>query len=144
MTAYEILIDRGVTRLCHFTKFQSLTHILSSDYGVSSSSLIRQDMKNVTDKERYDGELNYVCCSVQYPNSWFLKKAMEALTTAGLHVSDYSGQPYDPGIPATPINLEDFESTDDLVVVHMLEPVILDENGNVVKTGTILLGKKSE
>lgn len=75
---------------------------------------------------------------------WFLKKAMEALTTAGLHVSDYSGQPYDPGIPATPINLEDFESTDDLVVVHMLEPVILDENGNVVKTGTILLGKKSE
>lgn len=75
---------------------------------------------------------------------WFLKKAMEALATAGLHISDYTGQVYDPGIPATPINLEDFESTDDLVVVHMLEPVILDENGNVVKTGTILLGKKSE
>ena len=75
---------------------------------------------------------------------WFLKKAMEALATAGLHICDYTSQVYDPGIPATPINLEDFESTDDLVVVHMLEPVIIDENGNVVKTGTLLLGKNNQ
>ena len=75
---------------------------------------------------------------------WVLKKTMEALATAGLHVCDYVGQAYDPGIPASPINMEDFESADDLIVVHMLEPVILDENGSVVKTGTILLGKNSK
>lgn len=77
MSAYNILMARSVTRLCHFTKFQSLTHIIPSEAGVLASSSIRQDTKNVTDKERYDNELNYVCCSVQYPNSWFLKRAMQ-------------------------------------------------------------------
>lgn len=77
MSAYDILITRGVTRLCHFTKFQSLTHIITSVDGVLASSSIRQDMRNVNDTARYDGELDFVCCSVQYPNSWFLKIAMK-------------------------------------------------------------------
>ncbi len=75
MTGYDVLINHEVTRLCHFTKFQSLTHILASEDGIISSESIRQDTKNVTDQERYDGELDYVCCSVQYPNSWFLSIA---------------------------------------------------------------------
>jgi hypothetical protein len=73
----DILKARGVTRLCHFTKFQSLTHIVASAEGILASSSIRQDTKNVTDTARYDGELDYVCCSIQYPNSWFLKNAMQ-------------------------------------------------------------------
>lgn len=77
MSAYDVLIARGVTRLCHFTKLQSLTHIITSANGVLASSSIRQDTKNVNDIARYDGELNFVCCSVQYPNSWFLKRAMQ-------------------------------------------------------------------
>lgn len=77
MSAYDVLTERGVTRLCHFTKLQSLTHIITSQNGVLASSSIRQDTKNVTDTARYDGELDFVCCSVQYPNSWFLKKAMQ-------------------------------------------------------------------
>jgi len=77
MSAYDVLTVRGVTRLCHFTKLQSLTHIVTSANGVLASNSIRQDTKNVTDTARYDGELDYVCCSVQYPNSWFLKKAMQ-------------------------------------------------------------------
>ena len=36
-----------------------------------------QDTKNVLDDVRYDGQLGYICCSVQYPNSWFLKTAIE-------------------------------------------------------------------
>lgn len=76
MSAYDILAARGVNRLCHFTKYQNLTHIISSDAGILASNSIRQDTKNVTDKVRYDNELDYVCCSVQYPNSWFLEKAM--------------------------------------------------------------------
>ena len=74
MSAYDILTTRGVTRLCHFTKLQNLTHIITSADGVLASSSIRQDTKNVNDVARYDGELDFVCCSVQYPNSWFLKK----------------------------------------------------------------------
>ena len=80
MSAYDVLRDRGVTRLCHFTKLQSLTHILSSENGVAASNSIRQDTKNVTDTGRYDGELDYVCCSIEYPNSWFLDKAQQRNT----------------------------------------------------------------
>ena len=65
MSAYDILTARGVTRLCHFTKFQNLTHIISSADGVLASSAIQQDTKNLNDIARYDGELNFVCCSVQ-------------------------------------------------------------------------------
>lgn len=77
MSAYDILTARGVARLCHFTKFQNLTHIITSENGVLASSSIQQDTKNVNDTARYDGELDFVCCSVQYPNSWFLKSAMQ-------------------------------------------------------------------
>lgn len=77
MNGYEILVARGVTRLCHFTKLQNFTHIILSAEGILASSSIRQDVKNVIDKERYDGELDYVCCSVQYPNSWFMNRAMQ-------------------------------------------------------------------
>lgn len=77
MIAYDILTARGVTRLCHFTKLQSLTHIITSGNGILASSSIRQDTKNVNDTARYDGELDFVCCSVQYPNSWFLKKSIQ-------------------------------------------------------------------
>lgn len=80
MSAYEILKDHGVTRLCHFTKFQNLTHIITSEDGILASGAIRQDTKHVNDTARYDGELNCVCCSVQYPNSWFLNTAIQKNT----------------------------------------------------------------
>lgn len=76
MSAYDILIERGVTRLCHFTLLKNLTHIIASPNGILASNSIRQDIKSVTDTARYDGELNYVCTSVQYPNSWFLQNAI--------------------------------------------------------------------
>lgn len=77
MSAYDVLLSRGVTRLCHFTKLQSFTHIITSEAGVLASSSIRQDTKNVIDSARYDGELDHVCTTVEYPNSWFLNRAIE-------------------------------------------------------------------
>lgn len=77
MGAREFLEARGATRLCHFTKLQLLTHILSSDEGILASNSIRSDVKTVTDTDRYDGELQYVCCSIEYPNSWFLRQAQQ-------------------------------------------------------------------
>lgn len=74
--AFDFLTSRGVTRLCHFTKLQSLAQIISTDSGILPNGSIRSDTKNATDKARYDGELDHVCCSIEYPNSWFLQKAM--------------------------------------------------------------------
>lgn len=78
MSGYEILKSRGVSRLCHFTKLQNLTHILSTENGIIASGSIQQDTKNVNDIARYDGELDHVCCTIEYPNSWFLNYAMKS------------------------------------------------------------------
>lgn len=80
MRVCEILSARGVTRLCHFTKLSNFTQIITSPEGILASSSIRQDIKDVTDTARYDGELDYVCCSVEFPNSWFLKKSIQMNT----------------------------------------------------------------
>lgn len=73
---YDILIKRGATRLCHFTKTKSLVHILDSIEGIVASDFIKSDIKNQNDLSRCDGQTDYVCCSLEYPNSWYWKKAV--------------------------------------------------------------------
>nr|WP_314807627.1 DarT ssDNA thymidine ADP-ribosyltransferase family protein [uncultured Selenomonas sp.] len=77
MNAFDILQQRNVTRLCHFTKFQKLPIILSSEEGILASAAITTDVKDTIDENRYDGLPEYVCCSIQYPNSWFLEEAKQ-------------------------------------------------------------------
>jgi hypothetical protein len=78
---------------------------------------------------RYDGHFN-----------WLLKEVTEALEDAGLHISNLEGLPFDPGLPATPLNLDEFTENDELYVESMIEPVIMNQYG-IVKTGTITLRK---
>jgi hypothetical protein len=75
LSAYDVLLKHGVTRLCHFTKLQSLSYILESPNGIMATSRIERDMLNQVDEVRADGELDYVCCSIEYPNSWYLDNA---------------------------------------------------------------------
>ena len=71
---YDYLIKRGVTRLCHFTKTKSFVHILNSSDGILATSFIKADVKEQNDSNRFDGNLDYVCCSIEYPNSWYWEK----------------------------------------------------------------------
>jgi len=73
--AYDYLKSRNATRLCHFTKVKSLTHILRDDLGIRSTDLINPGVKQQNDKERLDNATDYVCCSLQYPNSWYWRQA---------------------------------------------------------------------
>ena len=68
----------------------------------------------------------------------FLKKTEESLEDVGLRIVNVEGQPYDPGMAATPLNIEDFEPDDHLVVNQMLEPIIMD-GGSLAQTGTVTL-----
>ena len=72
---------------------------------------------------------------------WFSKKMDEALSSVGLKLVNYERMAYDPGLPATPINLEDFSSDEKLYIAQMFEPVIMDNDGNVIKSGTFSLGR---
>lgn len=72
--------------------------------------------------------------------SWFSKKVSKALEEANLKLVVFEGQPYDPGMAATPLNIDDFETNDLLYVSQTIEPTILQED-KVVKTGTVILGR---
>lgn len=69
---------RGITRLCHFTPSRNLMHIAKDRQGILASKHLKGDEKSVfnpTDSKRLDGHSSYVCCSIQYPNAWYFRKA---------------------------------------------------------------------
>ena len=72
--------------------------------------------------------------------SWFRKKMKESLAEAGLRLVNVEGHSFDPGMAATPLNIEEFEASDTLMVDQMLEPIIMGGEG-LVKTGTVTLRK---
>ncbi len=68
---------RGISRLCHFTRSSHLPHIVES--GILPRDLLDADRAAVftpTDDLRLDAHRNCVCCSVEYPNAWYLDRAM--------------------------------------------------------------------
>lgn len=71
---------------------------------------------------------------------YFQKKIEESLDTNGLKLVNVEGQPYDPGMAASALNLGDFGPDDVLLVDQMLEPIIMGPNG-LRKQGTVMLRK---
>jgi hypothetical protein len=75
--------------------------------------------------------------------AWFSKRVIKALDVSGLRMMDADGQAYDPGMAVIPLNLEEFSTEDLLYVVQTVEPVIMQED-KVLKTGTVILGRRLE
>lgn len=71
---------------------------------------------------------------------WFIKKVEESLAQSELRIVNIEGHPFDPGMAAKPVNIEDFNADDSLVVDQMLEPIIMGKEG-LLKTGTVTLRK---
>lgn len=71
---------------------------------------------------------------------WFLKKVEEALEQANLRIVNVEGHQFDPGMAATPLNIDEFDSQDTLMVEQMLEPIIMGNEG-LIRTGTVTLRK---
>jgi len=71
---------------------------------------------------------------------WFIKKVEEALEQADMRIVNVEGHPFDPGMAATPLNIEEFDANDALIVDQMIEPIIMGKEG-LIKTGTVTLRK---
>ncbi len=70
-------VARGITRLCHFTQSRKLAHIVCDPRGVMATAELREvapDLLDVTDTERLDGYPDHISCSIEFPNTWYLKK----------------------------------------------------------------------
>lgn len=72
--------------------------------------------------------------------AWFSKKVYKALDEANLRLLNVEGQLYDPGMAVTPLNIDDFETDDQLYVLQTIEPIIMQDD-RVYKTGTVILGR---
>ena len=64
----------------------------------------------------------------------------EALEKVDLWIVNVEGHLFDPGMAATPLNIEEFDANDTLMVDQMIEPIIMGKEG-LIKTGTVTLRK---
>ncbi len=71
--------NKGITRICHFTQSRNLAHIFDDPLGLCSKrTLLQHDMPhNPTDMDRYDGRDDLICCSIEYPNTYYFAKVRE-------------------------------------------------------------------
>ena len=72
--------------------------------------------------------------------AWFSKRVDKAVENAGLRILDIKGQLFDPGMAVTALNIEDFDTTDELYIEQMMEPIIM-KGDRIQKTGTVILGR---
>lgn len=71
---------------------------------------------------------------------YFQKKVEESLDVNGLKLVNVEGQPFDPGMAASALNIGDFGPDDQLLVDQMVEPIIMGPEG-LRKQGTVMLRK---
>jgi class 3 adenylate cyclase len=71
---------------------------------------------------------------------YFLKKVDDGLKPFGVRIVTVEGQPYEPGMAVSALNLGDFSPEDALVVEQMIEPVVMGQEG-LVRSGTVMLAK---
>ena len=74
---------------------------------------------------------------------WFIKKMEESLGDIGLSIANIEGQSFDPGMAATALNIDQFDTADSLVIDQMIEPIIMGRDG-LIKPGTVTLKKVVE
>lgn len=84
---------------------------------------------DASESSRYVNQLRY-----------FQKKLEESLEASGLRLVNVEGQPFDPGIAASALNIGDFGPNDMLFVEQMVEPIIMGPEG-LRKQGTVMLAK---
>ena len=71
---------------------------------------------------------------------FFQRRIENAAEIAGARIVSIEGQPFEPGMAASPLNLEDFADGDSLYIDQMLEPIVMGNEG-VLRTGTMMLRK---
>lgn len=72
------ILQRRITRLCHFTPSRNLAHIASGKEGILATKNLEKDERKIftpTDLKRLDGHEDYISCSIEYPNVWYFDKA---------------------------------------------------------------------
>jgi hypothetical protein len=83
--------------------------------------------------------------SLRFANQhrYFVRRISECLEDVGVRLVSLEGQPYDTGAAVTAINIADFGPDDELVVDHMIEPIVMNASG-LLRAGTVMLRKADQ
>lgn len=71
---------------------------------------------------------------------YYQKSLEDQLAAAGFKIVNLEGQPYEPGIAASALNIGDFGPEDRLVIEQMMEPIVMSAEG-LVRPGTVMVQK---
>lgn len=74
---------------------------------------------------------------------YFMKKIDDAMDGFGMKIVSLEGQPYDPGMAVSALNIADFGPDDILVIDQMVEPVVMGPDG-LIRGGTVMLSKVNQ
>lgn len=81
----EAIKQHEISRLCHLTPFSNLVHLASGDGLLSLTQL--DELNGVytpNDLERLDGHRDHICCSIEYPNGYYLRQQQAKRTAEAL------------------------------------------------------------
>lgn len=82
---------------------------------------------DASEQNRFAHRLNY-----------FIQRIQSCLSDAGLTLVSLEGQPYEMGIAADVLNLDEYSADETLVIDQMIEPVIMGPGG-IVRTGKAMV-----
>ena len=85
----------------------------------------------LSEKRRFESSYN-----------WYIKRLESSLNNVGIAIINVEGSKYNVGLAVTPLNLLEFQPEDTLYVEQMLEPILM-ENGTILHTGIVIVGRAS-
>jgi hypothetical protein len=109
---------------------QSLMDIAVEEYRIREVITNFLGKLNPIDAPRFETRYRY-----------FINEVDRALTRAGFRIVDagsFIGKQFDIGMAVKPLNINDFDANDELVIQQVIEPVIM-EGENVARAGVVKL-----
>ena len=69
----EVVRERKITCLCHFTSSLNLPYIFADNFGIRSANWLKEHGYNfhITDNNRHDRKTDHICCSCTLPNIYY-------------------------------------------------------------------------
>lgn len=108
----------------------TIAELIVEDYRFRRSYLSVMEKLFTEEKRKYESAYNF-----------HLNKTAELSKKLGLRIVDFEGKTYDEGLPITPLNADEFNIADNLIVEQTIEPTVLTTDGNIIRYGKIILGK---
>jgi hypothetical protein len=107
--------------------------LIASEWFKAARRLLQLTEKTTPDRvERERAQLAYASSRIT-----------DVLSQGGMRMVTHEGTAFSPQLPVEPVNPEDFDSEEGLVVHETLEPTILLQ-GRVITRGRVVLTRKSQ